>query len=66
MKEFQRILSEEKFIDQRSLEEAFQTIYNKDRKHDWSTIEYTRFRTDMLEVGSLWYSYRKFEDYPLI
>ncbi|CAF4038725.1 unnamed protein product, partial [Rotaria sp. Silwood1] len=50
-KVFQRILSEEKPIDERTLEEAFETLYNKDRKYDWSAIDFTRFRTDMLAKG---------------
>jgi hypothetical protein len=49
-KSFQRILNDEKPIDERTLEEAFETLYNKDRKHDWSAIDFDRFRTDMLEV----------------
>ncbi|CAF1240094.1 unnamed protein product [Rotaria sordida] len=50
-KVFQHILNEEKPIDERTLEEAFETLYNKDRKHDWSAIDFDRFRTDMLEKG---------------
>ena len=52
LKDFQRILNEEKPIDQRTVEEAFEILYNKDRKSDWSAVDYTRFRADMLEVGS--------------
>jgi hypothetical protein len=47
---FQRILNEEKGINERTLEEAFEAFYNKDGKHDWSAVDYNRFRTDMLEV----------------
>ncbi|CAF2879999.1 unnamed protein product [Rotaria sp. Silwood2] len=50
-KEFQRILNEEKPIDERTLEEAFETLYNKDRKYDGSAIDYDKFRMDMLEKG---------------
>lgn len=53
MRDFQRILNEEKPIDQRSIEEAFEVLYNKDRKTDWNAVDYQRFRTDMLEVGSI-------------
>lgn len=53
IKDFQRILNEEKPIDQRSVEEAFETLYNKDRKTDWNAVDYARFRTDMLEVSSV-------------
>ncbi len=49
-KSFERILNEEKPIDERTLEEALATLYNKDRKHDWSAIDYDKFRSDMLEV----------------
>ncbi|UJR30828.1 hypothetical protein I4U23_018345 [Adineta vaga] len=48
---FQRILNEEKSIDGRILEEAFETLYNKDRKQDWSAIDYDKFRNDMLKEG---------------
>lgn len=51
MKLFQRILNDEKPIDERSLEEAFETLYNKDRKYDWNVIDFSRFRTDMIEVN---------------
>lgn len=47
---FQQILNDETPIDQRSLDEAFETLYNKDRKYDWNTIDFDRFRTDILEV----------------
>ncbi|CAF0850580.1 unnamed protein product [Adineta ricciae] len=50
-KTFQRILNDEKPIDERTLEEAFETLYNKDRKQDWSAIDYDRFRSDMLQKG---------------
>lgn len=52
LKDFQRILNEEKPIDQRTVEEAFELLYAKDRKPDWNVVDYTQFRKDMLEVSS--------------
>jgi len=60
-KKFQRILNEEKPIDERSLQEAFETLYNKDRKYDWNTIDYDRFRTDLIEVDFRINSYQNFD-----
>lgn len=52
LRDFQRILNEEKPIDQRNVEEAFELLYNRDRKSDWNVVDFTRFQTDMLEVSS--------------
>ncbi|CAF4466504.1 unnamed protein product, partial [Rotaria magnacalcarata] len=40
LKIFQQILTEEKPIDERALEEAFEILYSKDRKHDLSAIDF--------------------------
>ena len=64
-KTFQRILNEEKPIDERALEEAFETLYNKDRKQDWSAIDYDRFRADMLQVRKQERSLQIRQDYSL-
>jgi len=47
---FQRILNEEKPIDERTLEEAFEILYNKDHKYDWNSVDFDRFRMDLVEV----------------
>ncbi len=54
LKKFLRILNDEKPINQRTLEEAFEILYNKDRKHDWNAVDYDRFRKDMLEVDLIY------------
>lgn len=46
---FQDILKAEKPIDTRALEEAFEKLY-KDRKSDWSEVDFERLRIDLLEV----------------
>ncbi|CAF3533242.1 unnamed protein product [Rotaria socialis] len=51
LKIFQQILTEEKPMDERALEEAFETLYSKDRKHDLSAIDFDKFRTDLLHKG---------------
>jgi hypothetical protein len=50
LNKFERILFDEEPVNQRALEEAFETLYNKDRKPYWNTIDYNQFHTDMLEV----------------
>jgi hypothetical protein len=55
-------LLEEKPTDERTLEEAFETLYNKDRKHDWNVIDYDRFRMDMLEVNLMISKYPNFKN----
>ncbi|CAF0720411.1 unnamed protein product [Adineta steineri] len=49
-KSFERILNQEKSIDERILQEAFETLYSKDKKFDWN-IDFNKFRTDMIEKG---------------
>lgn len=49
--QFQKILNQEKPITERALEEAFETLYGKDKKFNWNAVDYNRFRTDMLEKG---------------
>ena len=49
LSDFQRLLQEEKPIDERTLEEAFETLY-KDVKGNAKTIDYNRFRADITEV----------------
>lgn len=47
---FERILREEKPIDEQALQEAFDILYNKERKATWNTVDFDRFRTDLIEV----------------
>ena len=47
---FERTLKNEKPTDERTLEDAFQTLYSKGGKFDWNAVNFDRFRTDMLEV----------------
>ena len=47
---FQRILTQEKPITEQELDEAFKTLYGKDNRFNWHTVDFDRFRTDVSEV----------------
>jgi hypothetical protein len=50
---FERILHDEKSIDEQSFEKALKMLYKKDRDGPLNSIEYTRLQTDLLEVSDL-------------